>query len=157
MDLKHALASVEIPGQKTFSPEGGQGSAVKSNPLRILIAEDNAVNAALVSKLLAKHGHRVQVAVDGVEAVQKMSEDDFDVVLMDVQMPGMDGFQATNAIRLREQGSGRRVTILALTAHAIQGYRDLCMDAGMDGYLTKPIRTSDLLAALENVTALTLA
>ncbi len=156
-DLRKALESVAVKSQPVAPTRPVATPPLKSNSLRILVAEDNAVNAMVASKLLTKHGHLVQVAVDGIEAVQKSQEQDFDVILMDVQMPGMDGFQATRAIRLREAASGGHVTILAVTAHAIQGYRDLCTQAGMDDYLTKPIRTAELLAALEAATAPTLA
>ncbi len=156
-DLKNALTNIHVKGQQVVSSRQVASRRLKSTALHILVAEDNAVNAMLASKLLTKHGHLVQVAVDGIEAVQKWQEHAFDVILMDVQMPGMDGFQATRAIRLQEATVGGHVTILAVTAHAIQGYRDLCIEAGMNGYLTKPIRTGELLAALETVTTPTLA
>ena len=94
------------------------------------------------------------MAVNGNVAVQKFLLKPFDVILMDIQMPEMDGFEATKTIRECERQSGRRVPILALTAHAITGYRELCLSAGMADYLTKPLRPSDLLSALNKIVAL---
>jgi CheY-like chemotaxis protein len=120
--------------------------------LRVLVVDDNPINQKLVVRLLQKAGHAVQVADDGRQAVQAATRDDFDVVLMDVQMPVMDGFEATAAIRRNEQPSGRRLPIIALTAHAMQGDREKCIEAGMDGYLAKPIQTNELFAALAAAT-----
>ncbi len=138
-------------------PENVAPQVVKGQALRILVAEDNSVNALLARKLLSKQGHSVEMAGNGLEAVRKSAEECFDVILMDVQMPEMDGFEATRAIRERERGTGIHVPILAVTAHAMSGYRDLCLDAGMDGYLTKPIRTEELANALSDVSAPKLA
>ena len=124
---------------RNFSPESG---------MRILVAEDNRTNRILALRLLEKQGHSVTLACNGLEAVEKAAEQDFDLVLMDIQMPEMDGFQATAAIREREQSSGKHLPILALTAHALAGYRELCLSAGMDGYISKPIRPEDLLNTL---------
>jgi signal transduction histidine kinase/DNA-binding response OmpR family regulator len=118
-------------------------------PLRVLLAEDNAVNRALMVSLLRKRGHFVVIAENGREAVEAHAREELDVILMDVQMPEMDGFQATAAIREREAGSGRRLPIIALTAHAMTGDRERCLAAGMDFYLTKPVRTGDLYETLE--------
>jgi two-component system sensor histidine kinase/response regulator len=118
-------------------------------PLRVLLAEDNAVNRALIIQLLKKRGHSVAVVENGREAVAAVEREQFDAVLMDVQMPEMDGFEATAAIRVREQSSGGHVPIIALTAHAMAGDRERCLRAGMDGYLTKPIRPVELYAELE--------
>jgi signal transduction histidine kinase/CheY-like chemotaxis protein len=117
--------------------------------LRILVAEDNRVNRTLVAALLAKRGHTAVNVVNGLEAVAAAKAGVFDVILMDVQMPEMDGLEATAAIRKSEEGTGVRVTIIALTAHAMTGDREVCMAAGMDGYLTKPINTKELFALLE--------
>jgi two-component system sensor histidine kinase/response regulator len=117
--------------------------------LQILLAEDNAVNQTLAVRLLEKRGYAVTVAGDGRAAVAALEKQSFDLVLMDVQMPEMDGFQATAAIRAKEQPGGRRQPIIAMTAHALKGDQDRCIAAGMDGYVSKPIRTADLFAAIE--------
>jgi CheY-like chemotaxis protein/anti-sigma regulatory factor (Ser/Thr protein kinase) len=119
--------------------------------LRILLAEDSLVNQKLAVTLLKKKGHEVTVANNGKEAVALEEEGGFDVILMDVQMPEMDGLEATKLIRTRERGSGRRIPIIALTAHALKGDRDRCLDAGMDEYVSKPIRVPELMKALAAV------
>ncbi len=116
--------------------------------LRVLLAEDNAVNQKLAVRLLQKMGHAVEVATDGRKALHAASGGGFDVVLMDVQMPEMDGLAATAAIRQMEKATGRRVPIIAMTAHAMRGDREKCLAAGMDEYLTKPLHVSELASAL---------
>jgi PAS domain S-box-containing protein len=113
-------------------------------PLHILLAEDNAVNQKLVLGLLEKQGHTVAVAGNGREALAALERETFDLVLMDVQMPEMDGLAATALIRTQEEGSGRHVPIIALTAHAMKGDRERCLASGMDGYVSKPLRADDL-------------
>ena len=120
-------------------------------PLRALLAEDNAVNQLVAVRLMEKAGHSVVVAMNGKQAVEAWRKEPFDVILMDVQMPEMNGWEATRAIRVEERSTGGHVPIIALTAHAMKGDQELCMAAGMDLYLSKPIRTSDLLAALGQV------
>jgi two-component system sensor histidine kinase/response regulator len=115
-----------------------------SSSLRVLLAEDNPVNQRLASRLLEKRGHSVVVAANGVEALEAIEKGSFDMVFMDVQMPVMDGFEATSAIRKREGAGGVRLPIVALTAHAMKGDREKCLAAGMDGHLTKPIRPDEL-------------
>ena len=118
---------------------------------RLLLAEDNPTNRKLAVHLLSKAGHTVVTAVDGREALAALEQQPFDVVLMDVQMPVMDGFEATAAIRARERGSGGlRVPIIAMTAHAMKGDRERCLDAGMDGYVSKPLNVELLFEALES-------
>ena len=120
--------------------------------LRILVAEDNAVNRLLVTSLLGKRGHTIVTAVNGREAVAAVAASTFDIVLMDVQMPEMDGLEATAAIRKHEAITGTHVPIIALTAHAMKGDRDICMSAGMDEYLSKPIDPRKLFALIESLT-----
>jgi two-component system sensor histidine kinase/response regulator len=118
--------------------------------LRVLLAEDNLVNQRLMVRLLEKRGHRVVVAANGREALELLGRETFDLVLMDVQMPQLDGLEATTALRKKEKesGSGHRQWVVALTAHAMKGDYDRCMAAGMDGYLAKPIRPQELDAIL---------
>jgi PAS domain S-box-containing protein len=119
--------------------------------LHVLLAEDNAINQAYMVRLLEKRGHRVTVASNGKEAVAAWAQQAFDVVLLDQQMPEMDGFEATSEIRAREAGTGRHTPIIALTAHAMQGDRDRCLAAGMDAYVSKPCHVRDLFKAIRNV------
>ncbi len=119
--------------------------------LKILLAEDSPVNQRLAVGLLNKWGHEVTVAGNGREALDRLAEGRFDVVLMDVQMPEMDGLEATAALREREQGAAYRTPVIAMTAHAMSGDRERCLAAGMDGYVTKPIRRPDLQAALADL------
>jgi two-component system sensor histidine kinase/response regulator len=116
---------------------------------RILLAEDNAVNRTLAIRLLEKRGYMVTVAANGREALAALEKEDFDTILMDIQMPEMDGFEATVKIREKEKSTGKHVPIIAMTAHALKGDEERCIEAGMDGYVSKPIRTSELYAALE--------
>jgi PAS domain S-box-containing protein len=117
--------------------------------LRVLLAEDNEVNRIVAQKKLEKRGHEVTVVKDGLAAVKAYEESEFDVVLMDIQMPVMDGFQATAIIRERQDAKERRVAIIALTAHAMKGDRERCLEAGMDDYITKPFKTDELIRAVE--------
>jgi len=116
---------------------------------RILLAEDNAVNQTLAVRLLEKRGYSVMVAGNGAEAVEAFEKHQFDVVLMDIQMPVMDGFEATAAIRAKENLTGGHIPIIAMTAHALKGDQERCISAGMDGYVSKPIRTSELFSMIE--------
>ncbi len=130
-----------------------RGVAPSPSPLscgcRVLVAEDNIVNQRVAAGLLTKRGHQVTVVSNGREAVAAVRQGPFDLVLMDVQMPEMDGIEATAAIRAWERESGRHVRIVAMTAHAMTGDRDRCLEAGMDGYLSKPIDQQSLFAAVE--------
>jgi PAS domain S-box-containing protein len=120
--------------------------------LRILLAEDNAVNRQLVTALLTKRGHTSVCVVNGREAVAAVANGVFDLVLMDVQMPEMDGLQATAAIRKAEEATGVHVPIVALTAHAMKGDREACIAAGTDEYLSKPVNATELFALIETLT-----
>ena len=122
---------------------------VAGSSLKILLAEDNVVNQKVAVRMLDKRGHRVTVAGTGREAVDALQAEAFDLVLMDIQMPEMDGFEATAAIRRTERGTDRHQPIFAMTAHAMKGDDQRCLDAGMDGYLAKPIRGEELYALLE--------
>jgi two-component system sensor histidine kinase/response regulator len=121
------------------------------NSLRILLAEDNAVNQLVAVRLLEKHGHAVTVAENGRKALETFDKEPYDLILMDVQMPEMDGWEATQAIRMKEKATGGHIPIIAMTAHAMKGDEERCIAAGMDDYLTKPIRTAALLEALDKI------
>ena len=129
----------------------GSESAVRA--LRILLAEDNTVNQRLVTRVLERRGHSVAVAVDGRQAVEAVRAERFDLVLMDVQMPEMDGFEATAVIREREASTGKHLPIVALTAHAMKGDEERCREAGMDAYLTKPLDRTRLIQLTEALAA----
>jgi two-component system sensor histidine kinase/response regulator len=138
VSTRHAGADVETPRSKLH------------RALRILVAEDNPVNRTLVTKLLQKRGHVVTAVENGREAVDAIAAGgNFDLGLMDLQMPEMSGFEATDAIRRRESGTGSHLPLIALTAHAMQGDRERCLAAGMDGYLPKPIDVNALVAVVE--------
>jgi two-component system sensor histidine kinase/response regulator len=123
-------------------------------PLRILLAEDNAVNRLLAVRMLEKRGHSVVAANDGRAALAALETGHFDALLMDIQMPEMDGFEATAEIRNAERETGRHLPIIALTANAMKGDRERCLNAGMDGYLVKPIRAAQLDEALGELSPL---
>ncbi len=118
---------------------------------RILLAEDNLVNRKVAVRLLEKQGHRVIAEENGRAALQRALSEAFDVILMDVQMPEMDGLEATRRIREAERATGQRTPIIALTAHALTGDRERCLAAGMDAYVTKPIRAAQLLTAIQRI------
>jgi signal transduction histidine kinase/CheY-like chemotaxis protein len=136
-------------------PLAAPGAPVKpaGRRLRVLLAEDNPVNQRLARTLLEKQGHTVLLAHNGREALARAQAESFDVILMDVQMPEMDGLAATAAIREIETGTGAHVPIVGVTAHAMKGDRERCLAAGMDGYVSKPIRPAALFAAIDQVTA----
>ncbi|HSR68524.1 MAG TPA: response regulator [Acidobacteriota bacterium] len=124
----------------------------KRRRLRVLLGEDNPVNMKLALHLLEKRGHRVTAVSDGKAALKEARRQEFDIILMDIQMPEMDGLEATAAIRRWEEAKERRTPILALTAHAMKGDRDRCLEAGMDGYVAKPIKPEELFEAMETLT-----
>jgi CheY-like chemotaxis protein len=122
--------------------------------LDILLAEDNPVNRSVASRMLAKLGHRVIAVENGREALARLRTEPFDIILMDVQMPEVDGFEATARIREEERATGAHIPIVALTAHAMKGDRERCIAAGMDGYASKPFKLDELMKEIESVTDL---
>jgi len=137
-------AAEDAPAGGDLPDEARAGASRK-----ILVAEDNPVNQVVAVRLLERRGHRVTVAANGREAVAAVERERFDLVLMDVQMPEMDGFEATATIRRAEAGSGRHLPIYAMTARAMKGDAEHCRTAGMDGYLPKPVRSADLYAIVD--------
>ncbi|HZD95487.1 MAG TPA: response regulator, partial [Candidatus Sulfotelmatobacter sp.] len=135
------------------SMAGALVTAVNPRQLRILVAEDNLVNQKLTVRLLENKGHSVAVAETGRSALQLMEREPFDLILMDVQMPEMDGLEVTATIRKRERSSGRHIPIVAMTAHAMESDRDRCLDAGMDHYISKPLDPRHLFAVIDHVCA----
>jgi len=124
---------------------------VSGRRLRVLLAEDNPYNQAVLEDLLPRRGHSVQVASDGRAALRALEQNHFDLMLLDIHMPELDGFQVVAAQRQREQGTGRHLPIIALTARSAGGERERCLQAGMDDYLAKPVRAAALFAAIDQV------
>jgi len=151
--LNCALSRASTAGvQEQISPAEAPGSQFKkpeARLARILLAEDNIVNQRVAARILERQGYSVTVAANGREAVATLQGQVFDVVLMDVQMPEMDGFEATKAIRAQENAGGTRIPIIAMTAHAMQGDQERCLQAGMDAYICKPIDRAKLLDLVE--------
>ena len=135
------------------APVGSQRPEDKKESLRILVAEDNLINQKLAKYMLSNLGHEVTLAANGKEAVESSQNNQFDFILMDVQMPVMDGLEATRAIREREKQSYLHIPIIALTAHAMKGDRERCLEAGMDDYISKPINYSELMEAIKRIHA----
>jgi two-component system sensor histidine kinase/response regulator len=137
-------------GENPRNLDGGfAGTDLTGTHLRILIAEDNLINRTVATGILEKQGHVLVHAATGREAIEAFSDGSFDLILMDVQMPEMDGFEATRQIRELEKITGSHMRIVAMTAHAMAGDRERCLAAGMDDYISKPLRKEDLLRALE--------
>jgi PAS domain S-box-containing protein len=156
-DLLDAIVSVHQQPRPRVRRGARKPAGLANKRLRVLVAEDNAVNRALVVRALEKRGHSVVTVSNGrlaLDALEHGGRRPFDVVLMDVQMPDIDGVSATITIRQRERPSGARVPIIALTAHAMTGDRERCVAAGMDAYLPKPVRPADLVEAVERFAAL---
>jgi PAS domain S-box-containing protein len=147
----HFTANVRVAKlvEHAATQPAATAAPVNSSSLRVLLAEDNAVNRLVVTRLLEKQRHHVVAATTGREALDALRGQDYDVVLMDVQMPDMDGFEATRSIRTMERHTGRHQQIVALTAHAMMGDRERCLEAGMDAYLSKPISAQELYQVLE--------
>jgi CheY-like chemotaxis protein len=146
LNVLSARASEPDPKEAVNAPPND-----RRHTMKVLLAEDNAVNRTLAKRLLEKHGHTVVVVENGRQALKALEREKVDLVLMDVQMPEMDGLEATAAIRAQEKNTGGHLPIIALTAHAMKGDREKCLAAGVDDYLTKPIRTLDLFKAIERL------
>jgi PAS domain S-box-containing protein len=153
--LEAILLVLGQPSQRKDHPDLVTRHTIREarRKLRIIVAEDNAINRELVTRLLQKHGHTVMPVTTGREAVDLLDKGaaNCDIVLMDVEMPDMDGFQATAIIREREKISGKHIPIIALTAYAMKGDRERCLAAGMDGYVPKPIRHQDLFETIQTL------
>ena len=149
-ELFDAIASL-VCTPATATAGSAPLSEAKGKAMRVLLAEDNAINRKLATRLLEKHGYTVIETENGRAALDALERERVDLVLMDVQMPVMDGFEAIRIIRTSEQGTDGHLPIIALTAHAMKGDRERCLAAGADDYLTKPIRTAALLDALERL------
>jgi CheY-like chemotaxis protein/HPt (histidine-containing phosphotransfer) domain-containing protein len=119
--------------------------------LRILLAEDNPVNQKVAAKMLERMGHTVLIAENGTEVLGALEKQSFDLILMDIQMPEVDGFEATRSIRERERDTGEHLPIVAMTAHAMKGDKERCLEAGMDGYIAKPINVQQLFETIESL------
>jgi signal transduction histidine kinase/CheY-like chemotaxis protein len=141
------------PGQRAALPSSMLPAELPERRLHVLLAEDNAVNQRLAASLLERRGHKVTIAANGREALDAVRQQAFDVVLMDVQMPEMGGFEATAAIRALERDNGSQLPIIAMTAHAMKGDRERCLAAGMNEYLTKPLDPRQLCLLVEEMAA----
>ncbi len=154
----HGARSLRNAGPRTEEQRTAEGALRSAGPmeggprpLSILLAEDHPVNQRLATRILEKQGHRVTLAHNGNEAVAALARERFDLVLMDVQMPELGGFEATAQVRAAEQATGLHVPIIALTAHAMKGDRERCLAAGMDAYVAKPIQAKELFEAMSEV------
>ncbi len=151
LDAICKILNMESSGEK-ITPLVTRHTLQEDNARRqVLLAEDNVVNQKLAVRLLEKRGYSVTVTVNGREAVEAFETGHFDILLMDVQMPGMDGYEATAAIREKEKLTGGHIPIIALTAHALKGDKELCLARGMDGYVSKPIHAAELLSMIEEL------
>jgi CheY-like chemotaxis protein len=151
--FKHSALASALRGDSHAVSEPAAGPAgAPTRVLRILLVEDHPVNQMFAARLLEKRGHQVAVAANGREAVAAVARDHYDLILMDVQMPEMDGFEATAAIRNGEE-PGTHIPIVAMTAHTMKGDRERCLAAGMDSYISKPVRPEELDRAIAAVVA----
>jgi CheY-like chemotaxis protein len=149
----HFTAKFQLAG--TPEAHAGQGNGEMNTDtarkLNILIAEDNAVSQTMLIRVLEKAGHSVEAVADGQAALAALSEGQFELILMDVQMPELDGFEVTQKVREKEASGGAHIPIVAMTAYATEEDRRKCLDAGMDGFVTKPLDVKDLLEVLAQV------
>jgi CheY-like chemotaxis protein len=148
-------SAAAAPGENpaVIATEESSAEQPPSQPLSILVAEDNVVNQLLIRSLLEKRGHRVTIVGNGAAALAARLQNRFDCILMDIQMPEMDGYEAASGIRDQELGDGAHIPIIALTAHAMKGDREKCLQAGFDSYISKPIQKASLDAVLANIAA----
>ena len=149
---KTASVTERVQLQRGPLPVTREAFCEKKN-LDILLAEDNAVNQKVATRLLEKQGHKVTVVANGRAALAALERNRFDIVLMDVQMPEMDGFEVTAAIRKGERDTGVHLPIIAMTARAMKGDRERCLAAGMDGYIAKPIQAAQLFEMLQTLSS----
>jgi CheY-like chemotaxis protein len=151
--LDRIRAVIDAPAPQAPPSEAREPEIpMQASPLRVLVAEDNPVNRTVARRLLEKRGHSVRVAVNGRDALAAFDEEAFDVILMDVEMPEMDGFETTKLIRKRESVSGAHIPVVAMTAHAMKGDQEKCLAAGMDAYVSKPINPATLFEVIRKVT-----
>ncbi|NNE00535.1 MAG: response regulator, partial [Pirellulaceae bacterium] len=148
----HFTANLEICRQQLSNSDPRADAQRQVCKLKILLAEDGLVNQQVAIMLLEQEGHEVVLATDGSEAVDAMDSDEFDLVLMDIQMPNMDGHEATKIIRQKEQSSNRRTPIVAMTANAMKGDEERCIESGMDDYVAKPFDPKVLLDVIAKCT-----
>jgi CheY-like chemotaxis protein len=153
--LVRAISGAKLSTKKTTAPGKLDPGLAARLPLRVLLCDDNAINQKVAARLLQQMGYKPDIAANGREALQKLDEQRYDVVFMDVMMPEMDGLEATREIRVREEQGAQHpnyqppLVIVAMTASAMQGDRDKCIDAGMDDYLAKPVRPEDVRGIIE--------
>jgi len=145
---RFGVAQASSSSDKMETRAEGDGAAPQIG-MHILLAEDNAINRTLATAILKRAGHSLTHAANGREAVEMASAETFDLIFMDVQMPEMDGFEATGLIRASERVTGRHTPIVAMTAHAMTGDHERCLAAGMDDYISKPLQKTELFALLE--------
>jgi len=151
LDAARTALGAKSRVQMSAAPGQLDNMAKDDRPLKILLAEDNLVNQRLALRLLQKRGHKVTLAQNGREALATLQNEAFDLALMDVEMPEMDGLTATAAIREREKASGKRLPIVAMTAHAMRGDEERCLAAGMDEYISKPVNADKLSQIIERI------
>jgi CheY-like chemotaxis protein len=154
-DLRHLLITLfgskeQIKAEKSMIPDSNE---LPEKPLEILVAEDQIINRKIVVQLLEKKGWKVKAVENGLMALDESKNKKYDLILMDVQMPEMDGFDATRAIRVFEIDKDYHTPIVAMTAHAMKGDREKCLAAGMDYYITKPVNPSELYDTIEKFAA----
>ncbi|HEY3283578.1 MAG TPA: response regulator, partial [Armatimonadota bacterium] len=148
--LMDAMGAAPAPSTPSV-PAAPAPETAPATKRRLLVAEDNRTNQLVIRTILAKNGYEVKIASTGLEVLELVEASSYDLVLMDVQMPEMDGLEATTELRRREEGTGRHLPIVAMTAHAMKGDREECLEAGMDDYVSKPIQPLELLQALNRI------